>query len=861
MKKISLMIAFSLLLCGQLLAQNTPITKSNYKLAERFSAPKVQKMVYSRGVTPSWLKDGNSFWYNYKTSEGLKFYLVNCTKNSKKELFDHIKMAAFLSEITGDPIEAKALPIRGIKFENDGKSFYFTVQSKKEIDKKLTKDEQKKEDEKKAKLEKDGKEYKAPKPKKVMKLFHFNYNLATGKTTELVDYEKEKEYPHWASVSPDGKIAVFAKGQNLYYMDQENLKKAIENSKDSTIVDYRLTTFGIESFGFGSSFAATKDDNKKDDKKDGKKDGKKDKEEDEATKENKLSRTGVNIVWSPDSKHFATTLTDQRMMKKLWVINSIANPRPTLESYNYQMPGEESPITYLYLFDITTKESKKIDISKYKGQMISVQTPPSKFADMYEYYKPSIWMGGNDFFYIGRTSRDHQRQDMSRVDIKNDTVTIISSTEMNVSLEERDLYMINNGKEHIVRSERDGWAHYYLYDDKGNVKNQITKGEYHADMLIGVDEKTRVMYFSAKGVNKKENPYYEHLCSIKLDGSDLKILNQGDFHFESSMNDNNTYFVSNYSRVDTTPKSALYNNKGKKVMDLETSDLTHLLASGYKFPERFVVKAADGVTDLYGVMYKPFDFDSTKLYPIIEYVYPGPQTEAVNEAFSPGLTRTDQLAQLGFIVITVGNRGGHSVRSKWYHTYGYGNFRDYGLADKKRAIEQLAARYNFIDISKVGIHGHSGGGFMSTAAMFVYPDFFKVAVSSAGNHDNRIYNRWWAEKHNGVTEKITEKEGEKSDTSFLFKTVTNPQDAKNLKGKLLLVHGEIDNNVHPANTMRVVDALIRANKRFDMLLLPTQRHGFGDMNEYFFWKMADYFGEHLIGDSKMNETHIPELSE
>ena len=281
-------------------------------------------------------------------------------------------------------------------------------------------------------------------------------------------------------------------------------------------------------------------------------------------------------------------------------------------------------------------------------------------------------------------------------------------------------------------------------------------------------------------------------------------------------------------------------------MTLQESDFSQLFANGYKFPELFTVKAADGVTDLYGVMYKPFNFDSTKVYPIVDYVYPGPQVEAVNYPFTRMTPRTDRLAQAGFIVITVGQRGGHPSRSKWYHNWGYGNMRDYPLADHKYAIEQLANRYSFIDIDKVGIHGHSGGGFMSTAAICQYPDFFKVAVSCAGNHDNNIYNRWWSETHHGVKEQITEK----GDTTFVYKIATNPQIAKQLKGHLLLIHGDIDNNVHPSNTLRVVDALIRAGKRFDMLILPQQRHGFGDMNEYFYWRLVDYFSEHLRGKSE-----------
>ncbi|MNX67168.1 Prolyl tripeptidyl peptidase precursor [compost metagenome] len=297
-------------------------------------------------------------------------------------------------------------------------------------------------------------------------------------------------------------------------------------------------------------------------------------------------------------------------------------------------------------------------------------------------------------------------------------------------------------------------------------------------------------------------------------------------------------------------------NNGRVVMNLETADLSLLMATGYKFPDPFKVKADDGITDIYGVMYKPFDFDPNKKYPVIEYVYPGPQTEAVNKSFTKSMDRTDRLAQFGYIVVTVGNRGGNPARSKWYHTYGYGNLRDYGLADKKAAVEQLADRYSFIDASRVGITGHSGGGFMSTAAMLVYPDFFKAAVSNAGNHDNSIYNRWWSEKHHGVKEVVSAK----GDTTFTYNIDKNPDLAKNLKGNLLLMTGDVDNNVHPANTIRVANALMKAGKRFELVIVPGQRHGFGDLTEYTFWKLADHFNKYLIGDfSQVGQANIVEM--
>jgi dipeptidyl aminopeptidase/acylaminoacyl peptidase len=282
--------------------------------------------------------------------------------------------------------------------------------------------------------------------------------------------------------------------------------------------------------------------------------------------------------------------------------------------------------------------------------------------------------------------------------------------------------------------------------------------------------------------------------------------------------------------------------EGEVMVDLEDADLSKLMAAGFHYPTPFGVKADDGVTDIYGVMYKPFDFDPTKKYPIVAYVYPGPQTESVAKSFSTSASEV-ALAQMGFIVITIGNRGGNPSRSKWYHNFGYGDLRDYGLADKKAGIEQLADEHAWIDINRVGIYGHSGGGFMSTAAMLVYPDFFKVAVSSSGNHNNDVYNLNWSEKHDVVKE-VVDDEGT---VTFEYDIETNSDLAANLKGHLLLTTGDIDNNVHHAGTFRVAEALIRANKRFDMFVFPGQRHGYGNMSDYWFWLRAEYFAKHLLG--------------
>ncbi|WP_316833405.1 S9 family peptidase [Pedobacter nutrimenti] len=785
--------------------KTTDPPKANYQLASRFSPNKLKKIVYSTAVDPHWLKLSNRFWYVYETPSGKQWYLVDPASRSKKPIFNLANLAAEITNIMRDPFDAQHLPIEEIKFSKDEKSITFELKS--------TIDE----------LKKDRKDKKdADSMQK--KIFSFNYDIASAKLTEVPNYSKPKAKPSWGSVAPDSSAIVFSRNYNLYWMDKANYLKAVKNEEDSTIVEHQLTKDGVKFYAYGS-------------------DG--DGENNEENEKNNKKRRSAYVLWSPDSRYFVLNREDSRKVKDLWVINNVSAGRPTLETYKYQMPGEkEAPIDEILLFDFPAKTSKKLNIAAFKDQSVSLWQAPSLNKDRDNEFRPSLWLGNNSKIYFSRTSRDLKRVDICMIDINSGKVSPLIDERFNTYVEVNRPGLVNDGQEIIHWSERDGWGHFYLFDGQGKLKNQITKGAFHCEAIVNIDQKKRVLYFTANGREGKEDPYYLHLYRVNFDGSGLKLLNNGDFDHAVSMNDEGKYFVNNFSKVNTVPKSVLMDNSGNKVMDLETTDLSLLMATGYKFPEPFKVKADDGITDIYGVMYKPFNFDPSKKYPIIEYVYPGPQTEAVNKSFSKSMDRTDRLAQFGYIVITVGNRGGNPARSKWYHTFGYGNLRDYGLADKKAAVEQLADRYSFIDASRVGITGHSGGGFMSTAAMLVYPDFFKVAVSNAGNHDNSIYNRWWSEKHHGVKEIISAK----GDTTFKYSIDKNPEIAKNLKGHLMIMTGDVDNNVHPANTIRLANALMRAGKRFEFVVMPGQRHAFGDLTEYAFWKLADHFNKYLIGD-------------
>lgn len=829
----NLILMFSILLGTSLVYSQDTSEKNlsipNYRQAAKYSPTNLGKLVHSTSVRPHWLKRGNRFWYQYKTTEGSNYYLVDADNRTRTKLFDNEKMARWLTEITKDPYDAQHLPRFDFKFVKNETAIRFRVTSTEEV-------EAIDEDEKKDSEQDSTSTKKKKKPKMEKKVYHFEYRLGSNGLT-IVDNKKEdkKEWESWANVAPDSSIVLFSKNHNLYWMDKENFMKAIKDEKDSTIVEHQWTTDGEENYGFGGG-------------------GRGENNEDKI--KNKDKRKGVWVTWSHDSKKFVFQRTDSRHIKDLWVINSTSDKRPTLETYKYHMPGEDEYYkTELLIFDVPSKNINSVKLDTTKQQSVSVYREPRKQSNADDDFQPSLLLSKKDKIYFSTISRDRKKLDICVADLNTGDVKVLIEERFNTYIESRQLVLFNNETEMLHWAERDGWAHYYLYDNEGNLKNQVTNGSFHVENAIGVDEKSRTLYFTAHGIPKDEDPYFEHLYKINLNGTGLKALNPGDYNTNTSMSDSNAFFVSNYSRVNTVPKSELRNSSGSVVMQLEEADLSQLMATGYKFPEPFKVKADDGVTDIYGVMYKPFDFDETKSYPLLEYVYPGPQTEAVNKSFSLSMDRLDRMAQVGFIVITMGNRGGHPDRSKWYHNYGYGNLRDYGLADKKYVAEQLADQHKYIDISKVGIYGHSGGGFMSTAAMLVYPDFFKAAVSSAGNHDNNIYNSWWSETHHGVKEEMDD------DGNVKYKYIIddNQSLAKNLKGHLMLIHGDVDNNVHPGGTIRMANELIKNNKRFKFMIMPGQRHGFGSMTEYSFWLRADHFSKYFL-EKEATSVDITEMN-
>lgn len=636
----------------------------------------------------------------------------------------------------------------------------------------------------------------------------YTYNIHTKELKQLDEKPTYKTGdPYWMKYSPDSLYFLYASKDNLYFVG--NPKKGQDT------IPVQLTTDGMPDYTFNR--------------------------EDEGKMEGRFGAESAH--WIPGSHRFYAVREDNRKVRDLWVINSLSKPSPELITYKAELAGDKNVTQYeLLLGDIDKREVKKVDINRWPDQYIDVLYASKDGKRL----------------YFQRYNRTWNQSDICEVDVETGKVRVVIHEENKPYLDYqmRNVSFLNDGKEILFRSERNGWGHYYLYDTAtGNLKNQLTDGTWVAGPVAQIDTVGRKMYFYGYGREKEIDPYYYILYEAHLDRPNaLRLLTPENASHEVSISPSCRYLVDSYSTVSQEPVNVVRNRNGKVIMTLEKPDLQPVYEMGWKAPERFKVKAADGVTDLYGVMWKPADFDSTKVYPIISNVYPGPFFEYVPTRFTINDVYNTRLAQLGFIVITVGHRGGTPMRGKAYHTYGYNNMRDYPLADDKYAIEQLAARYPFIDATKVGIYGHSGGGFMSAAAICTYPDFYSAAVSSAGNHDNRIYNKGFVEIHYGVDEKVTTTKdslGVESKTyDYSVRVRPNQELAKNYKHGLLLFTGAIDQTVNPANTLRLVDALIKADKDFDMFVLPKCTHGFfGESESFFEHKMWRHFARLLLHDN------------
>jgi dipeptidyl aminopeptidase/acylaminoacyl peptidase len=553
------------------------------------------------------------------------------------------------------------------------------------------------------------------------------------------------------------------------------------------------------------------------------------------------------LRWSPDSRRIATHKLDQRGVEELHLLET-GTGRPVLHTYRYGLPGDSVIPTFdLYVFDVASRNNVKIDLPSQDGSNTSCC---GVMADTS--WKDVHWGSNGDELFFTYGQRDYKRLDLMVADASTGAARRVLREESPTFIEARlqggrpNWRPVNQNREVIWFSERDGWGHLYLYDIDGTLRNQITSGPWGVLDIVHVDDQARTIYFTGLGREADRDPYFRHLYSVGFDGSGLQLLTSADADHDIRVSPSGQYFVDTYSRRDTIPTAVVRDARGQILQTLEVGDVSQLLAAGWRFPTPFRVKARDGVTNLHGFLYFPSHFDSTKTYPVIDYIYPGPQVGPIGaRGFRVNPAGNGHaLAELGFIVFTI-DALGTPLRSKAFHDSYFGNMGDNGIPDHIVAMRQLARRYPQMDLDRVGIFGHSGGGFSSTDAILRYPNFFKVAVSSAGNHDNRSYDYTWGEKYQGLL--VPDENGGDN-----FDSQANQNLAANLRGKLLLLYGTLDDNVHPNATLLVIDALIEHNKDFDLIVMPNRNHGYSN-EPYVIRRRWDYFVKHLLGEEPPRE--------
>jgi len=596
----------------------------------------------------------------------------------------------------------------------------------------------------------------------------------------------------WNEVSsPDGKKAILIKEYNLFVKDLATGKLT------------QLTTDGIKDYGYATDNAGWKHSD------------------------------APILRWSPDSKKIATFQQDQRNSKDMYLVTTNVGA-PVLKAWKYPLPGDKQIATIRRVV-IDVEDAKMVSLNipadQHRATLSDDISSSGTFDDI-------DWKADGTEVAFVSTSRDHKNEKFRIANTTTGAVREVFEETVKTQYESGqgtiNWRYLPASKEIIWYSERDNWGHLYLYDSSnGKLKNQITTGDFVVTRLIKVDEKARTLYFFANG-REKGNPYFSYLYKIGFDGKNLTLLTPEAGNHQVVFSPSFEYFVDSYSQPDVPAVTVLRSINGKLINTIEKTDVSRLTATGWKAPIPISVKAKDGKTDIYGLVFTPTKMDANQKYPVIDYIYPGPQGGSVGSwAFASSRGDNQALAELGFIVVVIEGTS-NPDRSKSFHDMSYGNMAENTLPDQIAAIRQLSAKFP-IDTTKVGIWGHSGGGFATAAAMFRYPDFFKVGISESGNHDNRNYEDDWGERYNGLVEN--------SD----YEAQANQNYAKNLKGKLMLVHGMMDDNVPPYNTLLVVEALEKANKSFDLVIFPNSAHGYGVYSPYMMRRRWDYFVQNLLG--------------
>ncbi|PZX53812.1 dipeptidyl peptidase IV (DPP IV)-like protein [Algoriphagus ratkowskyi] len=601
------------------------------------------------------------------------------------------------------------------------------------------------------------------------------------------------------SISPDGKWKAYVKDFNLFV---ENLE---------TSEEIQLSYDGKRDFEYASFWGWS----------------------DMVLGENGQRPEHLTINWSPDSKKIQTQIVDLRLAEKMLLLDNSQDDkfRPQLMGYYRASPEDTSVVMYTpVLFEIESKKE-----TRFPGLSLP------HFIEMY-----FNWDDNSENFYGTYLQRGFKSFDILDINVESKEIRKVYSESSETHINNNNIFRRLENGQFILGTEKSNWNQLYLMDWKtGELVNQITSGDYVVKNILSINEEERVIYFEAAGKEKDVNPYYSFVYKVNFDGSGLALLTPENAFHDISYGSGKDYFIDNYSTVDQPTVSVVRELKtGKIVHEISKADISNLLKKGYQSPKQFTAAAKDGKTTIYGIYYMPTDFSSKKKYPIIDYTYSGPHIDITPKTFRAGLVGLQQpMAELGFVVVTVDGLGTHG-RGKAFNDASYRNLGD-GTTDHVLAIKELAAKNKFMDVSKVGIFGHSAGGYDAGRAMLLHPDFYKVGVASAGDHDHRMEKAWWPEMYMGYP------------VGDFYHEQSNVTNAANLKGYLLLAHGGIDENVNPSATFKFAEALINAGKDFDLFIWPSRNHSFGRTDgDYFTKKRWDYFIEHLMGEQPIRHYQI-----
>lgn len=726
-----------------------------YERAESMLSWNLFNKVKRNSVSPNWITE-TTFWYRVNTENGNEFMVVDAANRTKDFAFDHDRLAQAISSVSDGDQNPYNLPLQNLEFSDDMESLQFSMG-------------------------------------------------ANQIECDLITYSCETSGLAVQSIrnsitSPDGKLAAFTRGHNLWVKDLE--------TGDET----QLTTESEEYYSFSKNNQGWN-----------------------------RSDTPI-LIWSPDSKKISTFRLDERGVEMMTLWRTEVG-RPQADIWPYALPGDSVvPMLERVVIDVESGSKTWLDVepSHQRASNCCGLTRGSDWVD-------NEWSNDSSQLAFVSTSRDYKEVTLYLANPVSGEVREVYHERDEIFFESNltsrgvpNWRVFHDSSEFIWFTRKDNWGHLYLHDlASGELKNQITTGSWNVIDIVHIDEENRSILFTGMGREAGVDPYYEHLYRINFDGSGLELLTPEPLNHQISLSPSVDFIVSTHSDFTNPQATVVRSAYGEIIMEIENADISELLETGWQMPIPFSAKARDGETDIYGVMLLPSDFDETKSYPIVNNIYPGPQVGSVgSRSFSPVRRGQAQaLAELGFIVVQIDGFG-TPLRSRELHTYYYGDMSDNGLPDQIAAMQQLAEQYDFIDIERAGIYGHSGGGFATASALFQYPEFFKVGVSGAGNHDNRGYTYYWGEKFQGLLE---ESEDEDSYTNQ-----ANQLQAENLEGHLLISYGTMDTNVHPSMTLLVVDELIRHNKDFELIVMPNRGHGYAN-EPYHLRKSWDFFVRHLMG--------------